>query len=115
MREIIWVFSRLGVLGFGGPLATLAMMEEETSRRRGWVDSNRFTEMYAVCKVLPGPVATQMAIYLGYTRGGIAGGIAAGTCFILPSFLIVMGLSYLYVQAGSLFRASWLFTGMQVG
>ena len=84
MREILFVFLRIGLLGFGGPVATIAMMGEETCRKRKWIDSTRFIEMYSVCKLLPGPVATQMAIYLGYEKGGILGGLISGCFFILP-------------------------------
>jgi chromate transporter len=101
MKELVLVFFRLGWLGFGGPIATIAMMEEETRRRRGWLDQARFTEVYAICKMLPGPVATQVAIYLGYIRKGRLGGLVAGLLFILPSFLIVLGLSALYSRRGA--------------
>ena len=65
MKEIAQVFSKLGLLGFGGPIATIAMMEEETSRKRGWITPERFAEIYSLCKILPGPVATQLAVYDG--------------------------------------------------
>ncbi|MBY0472535.1 chromate transporter [bacterium] len=113
LREILRIFLRLGLLGFGGPVAVIAMMEEEVSRRRKWVSASRFSEMYAVCKMLPGPVATQMAIYLGYTKAGIRGGLTAGIFFILPSFLLVLGLSYFYVRSPSLSQLDYLFLAMQ--
>src|SRR5579885_3636180 len=101
MGELALVFFRLGWLGFGGPIATIAMMEEELRRRRGWVDEKRFAEMYAICKMLPGPVATQMTIYLGYVRKGRLGGLVAGLLYILPSFAIVLALSALYSRRGT--------------
>jgi chromate transporter len=113
MKEIATVFLRLGLLGFGGPLAAMAMMEEETSRKRGWITPKRFTELYAVCKVLPGPVSTQMAIYIGLIRGGTLGGLLSGVFFILPSFLIVLGLSYLYVYSGVVQKFSPAFSAIQ--
>src|SRR4051812_21204020 len=98
MKELAFVFFRLGWLGFGGPIAAIAMMEEETRRRRGWLDQARFTEIYAICKMLPGPVATQVAIALGYVHKGRLGGLVAGILYILPSFAMVLALSALYVS-----------------
>ncbi len=115
MKEIFLVFLRLGLLGFGGPVATIAMMEDEATRKRRWLSQERFTEIYAVCKLLPGPVATQMAIYLGLIRGGIRGGLLSGTLFILPAFLLVLGLSYLYTASGVTQRFSFALLGMQAG
>jgi chromate transporter len=115
LREISSVFLRLGTLGFGGPLATMAMMEQETSRKRAWVSPAQFSEIYALCKILPGPVATQMAIYLGFVRGGTAGGIVSGGLFILPSFLAVLLFSFLYTHFGMVQKAGPLFAAMQAG
>jgi len=91
----------------------MAMMEEETCRKRQWVPVDRFVEIYTLCKILPGPVATQMAIYLGLIRGGTLGGLLAGVLFILPSFFIVLGLSWVYVSTGFIQKASGVLFGMQ--
>ena len=115
MKEIAWIFGRLGLLGFGGPVAVMALMEEEFSRKRRWVTSERFSEIYAVCKLLPGPVATQMAIYLGMVRGGTLGGFVAGGMFILPAFLLILAISFLYVNTKAVATAGPVFTGMQAG
>jgi chromate transporter len=115
LREIASVFSRLGLLGFGGPIATMAMMEEEACRKRGWLTQQRYSEIYAITKVLPGPVATQMAIYLGWHRRGWLGGLLAGVLFVLPSFLIVLAVSYLYLHSGEVPGSHALFGGMQAG
>jgi chromate transporter len=101
LREIAWVFGRLGVLGFGGPVAVMAMMEEQAVRARRWMAPSEFGELYAVCKLLPGPVGTQMAIALGRARGGTWGGVVAGLAFILPCFGMVLGLSALYADTGA--------------
>lgn len=114
MKEVSQIFLRLGLLGFGGPIAVMAMMEEEMVRERRWLSQEKFSEMYAVLKMMPGPVATQMVIYLGKTRAGVLGGILAGVLFILPSFLLVLGLSYLYVRGQSI-QGSPLFQGLQIG
>lgn len=96
-------------------MATIAMMEEELIRKRQWFSTTRFTEMVSVCKLLPGPVATQMAIYLGFERSGIPGGLFAGIFFILPSFLLVLVLSYFYTIFGAPQKFSAIFLGMQAG
>lgn len=112
--EIGSVFLRLGAFGFGGPIATMAMMEQEAVRRRSWVTPSEFAEIYAVCKVLPGPVSTQMAIYLGMKRAGNAmGGVLAGVLFVLPSFLMVLGLSAIYRYSGAVGRAGAFLSGLQ--
>ena len=115
LAELMRVFSRLGVLGFGGPMATIAMMEEELVRKRGWLSSQRFGEMYAVCKLLPGPVSTQMAIYLGFECLGRSAGALCGFVFVVPSFLLVLGFSFAYVTYGLTDRFVALFSGMQAG
>ena len=117
LTEITRVFLRFGILGFGGPIAAMAMMEEELVRRRKWLTSEDFAGLYATCKVLPGAVSTQMAIGLGYRRGGTWGGILAGTGFILPGFLLVLGLSVAYESMASS-KPFWfepLFSGLQAG
>src|SRR4051794_30041675 len=106
MLELARFFLKLGSVGFGGPIAVVAMMEEEACQKRKWLDRGHFMEAYALCKLLPGPVSSQMAIYLGWLRGGTPGGIVAGLLFILPGFLLVLGLSYLYVTSGWIQNAS---------
>ena len=113
IRQVAKVFFRLGLLGFGGPLATMSMMEDETTRRRKWVSTQEFNEAYTLCKILPGPAATQMAIYLGYKVSGRMGGIISGAGFILPSFFLVLLLSWLYVHFGTVLHFDSLFHGMQ--
>lgn len=113
LKDIAAVFGKLGFLGFGGPIAAIALMEEELSRKRKWVTNSEFAEMYAVCKLLPGPVSTQMAIYLGYKRSGTIGGILSGCAFISPAFLFVLILSWIYVRSSVVSQASGLFDGMQ--
>ena len=115
MKEIVSLFLKLGTLGFGGPIAILAMLEEEVCRKRKWITGRQFGEILAICKLLPGPISTQVSIYVAYLRGGVVAGVAAGIAFILPSFLLVLGLSYFYAHSAMVSRAAALFTGFQVG
>ncbi len=91
----------------------MAMMEEETRQKRGWLSALEFSRVLAVCKLFPGPVATQMAIYLGLLRGGRWGGLLAGLLFILPSFFLVLGLSWIYVHSGLVTQAGAFLGGIQ--
>ena len=112
LRTIAAYFTRLGFTAFGGPLAHIAMMEEQTVRKRGWLSGRQFADALALCQLLPGPVSTQLAIHIGYLRGGFPGAIAAGTGFILPAFFMMLGLSFLYWRYGSLPAVSALFYGL---
>src|SRR6516225_2836934 len=99
--EIAREFLRLGFVAFGGPAAHIAMMEDEFVRRREWLNRERFLDMVGAVNLLPGPSSTEMAIYLGQMRGGIAGLIAAGAAFIFPAALMTAGLAWAYVRYGS--------------
>jgi len=105
LREVAWVFLRLGVLGFGGPAAHVAMMEEEVVRRRGWLAREEFLDLLAATHLIPGPNSTEMALHLGARRAGSAGLVVAGACFILPAAVIVTGLAWAYLRYGSYPRA----------
>ena len=71
----IALYLRIGVLGFGGPQAHIAMLREEIVQSRGWVDADRFDEGLGLCEALPGPASSQMAIYLGWLQRGLLGGL----------------------------------------
>ncbi|WP_458209539.1 chromate efflux transporter [Haladaptatus sp. NG-SE-30] len=104
LLEIAQFFLKLGIVGFGGPLVHIAMMEDELvgERSRKWADQSTFMEGLAICNMLPGPASTQLGIFMGWIRGGTAGAVVAGTCFMLPAFAIVIALSYLYFTYGEL-------------
>ncbi|MEB3253669.1 MAG: chromate efflux transporter [Synechococcus sp.] len=95
-NELTTLFLRIGLLGFGGPQAHIAMMREEIVETRAWVSIEQFEEGLGLCETLPGPASSQMAIYLGWLRGGVLGGLISGICFLLPGLLIVLLLSELW-------------------
>jgi len=102
IRSIAALFLKLGIIGFGGPLAHIGLMEDAYVKRRQWTTREEFLEGLAVCNLLPGPTSTQLSIYLGYLYGGFLGGLVSGTCFIAPAFLMVLLLSWAYIQYGAL-------------
>jgi len=113
LGEVVRLFLRLGVVGFGGPAAHIAMMEDEVVRRRGWLSRERFLDLLAATNLIPGPNSTEMAIHLGYVRAGWPGLLLGGACFILPATLIVLALAAAYVRWGQLPEAGWLLYGIK--
>lgn len=101
-QEIFNVFVKLGFTSFGGPAAHVAMMEDELVTKRKWLSKERFIDMYGFTSLIPGPNSTEMAILMGYHRGGIPGLIIAGLSFILPAVFIVLALAFAYVTYGSI-------------
>jgi len=102
LGELASYFLRLGTVAFGGPAAHIAMMEDQVVRRRAWLTRQAFLDLLAAANLLPGPSSTELAIFIGYRRGGWRGLIVAGLCFILPASVIVTGLAWAYVRFGSL-------------
>jgi chromate transporter len=106
-------FLRLGTTAFGGPAAHIAMMEDELVTRRKWVERQRFLDLLAAANLIPGPSSTELAIYIGYELLGFMGLVLAGVCFILPAFLIVLGIAVAYVRYGGLPAAEGLLYGVK--
>ena len=102
LSDIARYFLRLGLLGFGGPVALVGQMERELVTERGWLTKERMREAIAVCQSLPGPLAIQVGIYIAYLRAGSRGAWIGGIAFILPNFLIVAALGAVYVHVGAL-------------
>jgi chromate transporter len=100
VREVAWVFLRLGTIAFGGPAAHTAMMRDELVRRRGWISDERFVDLIGATNLIPGPNSTELAIHLGFDRARWRGLAVAGACFILPAALMVTGLAWAYVTYG---------------
>jgi chromate transporter len=111
--ELAALFLKLGVIGFGGPAAHIALMEDEVIRRRGWLTREKFLDLLGATNLIPGPNSTEMAIYIGHLRAGFAGQMVAGSCFILPAMLIVMGCAWAYVRIGTLPQAGGLLYGVK--
>ncbi len=111
IAEIFGFFLRLGLTGFGGPAAHIALMEREAVERRGWVSREQFLDLVGGCNLLPGPSSTQVAMALGYTRSGWIGLVAAGACFILPASLATLGLAWAYVRYGHMPQGQGLLYG----
>ncbi len=101
LGEVARVFLKLGIIGFGGPAAHIAMMRDEVVRRRRWVSDERFLDLLGMTNLVPGPNSTEMAIHLSYARAGWPGLVLGGSCFIVPAMLIVLALAWLYVRYGT--------------
>jgi len=102
LRELAWLFGKLGFTAFGGPAAHTAMMEDEVVRRRRWMTRDQFLDLLGATNLIPGPNSTEMAIHIGHTRARWAGLVVAGVCFITPAVLIVMAIAWAYVRFGAL-------------
>jgi chromate transporter len=112
LREYLFYFLRLGAFGFGGPIALAGHMQRELVEERGWVSRQDYVEGLAFSQLSPGPLAAQLAMYLGWVRGGTLGATLAGTVFVLPSFLMVLALAALYLHYGRLTWIQGLFYGV---
>jgi chromate transporter len=97
LGEIVRLFLRLGFTAFGGPAAHISMMHDEVVTRRQWMTDQHFLDLVGATNLIPGPNSTEMAIHIGYERGGWRGLIAAGVCFIMPAVLIVLVFAWAYV------------------
>jgi chromate transporter len=102
LRELAWLFGRLGFTAFGGPAAHIAMMDDEVVRRRRWMSRERFLDLLGATNLIPGPSSTELAIHIGHARRGWAGLVVAGACFILPAVAIVTAIAWVYVRFGAL-------------
>jgi len=105
LLEFVGYFLRLGTVGFGGPIALAGHMQQDLVDQRGWISREDYVEGLALAQLAPGPLAAQLAIYLGYLRAGVVGATLVGIAFVLPSFLMVLALSAAYVRFGGL---SWM-------
>src|SRR5512133_2308905 len=101
-REVFLYFLFLGFVNIGGPVAQITMMFNHMVERRRWLSKDRFIKIMAFCHMLPGPEALQLAIYIGYLKRKLWGGVLAGVTFIVPGAIAMIVLSWLYVRYGEL-------------
>src|SRR5438105_8539977 len=101
-REVFLYFLFLGFVNIGGPVAQITMMFNHMVEKRRWLSKDRFVKIMAFCHMLPGPEALQLAIYVGYLKRRVWGGILAGLTFIVPGALVMIVLSWLYLKYGKL-------------
>src|SRR6266567_1354622 len=112
LRDLLLYFLRLGTLGFGGPIALAGHMQKDLVEERRWVSKQDYLEGLAFAQLSPGPLAAQLAMYLGWLRAGTTGATLVAVAFILPSFLMVLGVAALYVHFGSLSWIQGMFYGI---
>ncbi|MBW4471374.1 MAG: chromate transporter [Stenomitos rutilans HA7619-LM2] len=113
VKELAWVFLKLGTIAFGGPAAHIAMMDNEVVKRRQWMSREALLDLLGVTNLIPGPNSTELAIHIGYERAGWKGLVIAGTCFILPAMLVVWALAAVYVRFQTIPAVGWLLYGVK--
>jgi chromate transporter len=112
LHNLVLYFLRLGTLGFGGPIALAARMQKTLVDERGWFDRQDFLDGLALAQLSPGPLAAQLAMYLGAIHAGVFGSTVVGIAFILPSFLMVWAAAFAYVHFGGLAWIAAAFYGV---
>jgi chromate transporter len=111
-REALRFWTKLGFINFGGPSGQIALMHEELVERKRWIGEGRFLHALAFCMLLPGPEAQQLAIYVGWLLHKVRGGIVAGVLFVVPSFFLMMLLSWAYAAHGTVSWVAGVFSGL---
>src|SRR5262245_56416119 len=112
LRDLLVYFLHLGTFGFGGPIALAGYMQRDLVEKRQWVSKADYLEGLAFAQLSPGPLAAQLAMYIGWLRGGVMGTTLVGIAFILPSFLMAVALAAVYVHFGSLPWIQAMFYGI---
>ena len=112
LAELVRYFLYLGTFGFGGPVALIGFMHRDLVERRRWVDEDEYRLGVALAQIMPGPLAAQLAIALGYFQRGVLGATAVGLAFVVPSFFMVIAISIAYRRFGGLWWMQALFYGI---
>ncbi len=112
LKDLVLYFLYLGACGFGGPIALAGYMQKDLVEKRSWISKEDYVDGLALAQLAPGPLAAQLAMYLGYVRGGILGATLVALAFILPSFLMVLAISWCYVRYQGLAWMQALFYGI---
>jgi len=113
LAEATRTWAKIGLLSFGGPAGQIALMHRILVDEKRWISETRFLHALNFCMLLPGPEAQQLATYMGWLLHRVRGGLIAGTLFILPGFVTILALSYLYVTVGEVAAVQGLFVGMK--
>ena len=113
LREAFWYWLRLGFISFGGPAGQIAIMHHDLVERKRWISERRFLHALNYCMVLPGPEAQQLATYIGWLMHRTWGGVMAGGLFVLPSLLILIGLSWIYMAFGQVTAVASVLYGIK--
>jgi chromate transporter len=113
LHQAFWYWLKLGFISFGGPAGQIALMHTELVERRRWISEQRFLHALNYCMLLPGPEATQLAVYIGWLMHKTRGGILAGVLFVLPSLLILILLSWIYMAFGTLPAVAGILYGIK--
>ncbi len=108
LAEVGGAFLRLGLISFGGPVAHLGYFRKEFVERRRWLDDEAYADAVALCQFLPGPASSQVAFCLGMRRAGVAGGLAASICFLMPSAVAMILFACAVASTGRILHAGWL-------
>ena len=111
--EAFWYWLKLGFISFGGPTGQIAIMHQDLVEKKRWISEQRFLHALNYCMVLPGPEATQLATYIGWLMHKTRGGIIAGTLFVLPSLVILIGLSWIYMAYGNVPAVAGILYGIK--
>jgi len=106
LQELAKVFLRLGIICFGGPIAHIAMMNDEIVNRRRWMSREKLLDLFSITNLIPGPNSTELVIHIGYERAGWRGLLIAGSCFILPAMLINSLVFSFFIRAVSKYSPS---------
>ena len=112
LTEVAALFLKLGMVAFGGPAAHIAIMHDETVKKRKWLSDQQFLDLVGATNLIPGPNSTEMATHIGFLRAGWPGLVVGGLCFIVPAMLIVLFLAWVYVRFGAMPQARWLLYGI---
>src|SRR3982750_2941927 len=112
-RDAFWFWLKLGFVSFGGPAGQIAIMHQELVERRRWISERRFLHALNYCMVLPGPEAQQLATYIGWLMHGTWGGIVAGGLFVLPSLVLLIALTWIYLAFGTVPLVAGLLWGIK--
>ena len=112
-NQSFWFWLKLGFISFGGPAGQIAIMHEALVHKHRWISEKRFLHALNYCMLLPGPEAQQLATYIGWLMHKTKGGLVAGVLFVLPSLLLLIGLSWVYIAFGQLPVVAGLLYGIK--